>query len=105
MKRTLETEQALWIVFVVAVVLGIVLDRVAGRVMATWGWVLILIALGAGLAALAWPLLREQSSAEPDTPQPLIREPVVEAADPPLMQEEVPAAQSSTGPEAHTDTL
>lgn len=89
MKRTLETDQALWILFVVAAVLGMVLDRMAARFMATWGWVLILIALGAGLAALAWPLLREHTSAEPKPIPPLTIEPVAETADPPSIQDQM----------------
>lgn len=89
MKRALETDQALWIVFVVATVLGMVLDRVAARLMASWGWVLILIALGAGLAALAWPLLREHAGAEPEPTPPLTIEPVAEAADPLAVHDQV----------------
>lgn len=89
MKRALETDQALWIIFVVAAVLGMVLDRVAAWLMASWGWVLILIALGAGLAALAWPLFSEKTSAEPGAPQPLTIEPVAEAADPLAVQDQV----------------
>lgn len=63
-KRTLETDVTLWIVFVVTAVLGVVLDRVAPQVMAAWGWALILIALGAGLGALAWPLSGERAGTE-----------------------------------------
>lgn len=89
MKRALETDQALWIVFVVAAVFGMVLDRIAARLMATWGWVLILIALGAGLAALAWPLLHGHAGAEPEPTLPLTIEPVAEAADPLAVHDQV----------------
>jgi len=51
----------LWMVFVAAVLASIVLDRVVPSVMAAWGWVLILVALLAGLAALAWPIVSERA--------------------------------------------
>lgn len=104
-KRTSGTDTILWIGFLIATGAVIVLDRLVPRALATWGWVLILIALSAGLAALAWPLLHESADVEPDTSQPRAIEPVVEAADPLRIQEEAPSAQPPTGPEAHRDTL
>lgn len=66
-EQRLRTDIILWIVFVVAAVAEMVLDRVAPYTMAAWGWVLILIALLAGLGALAWPLFSDGAGSEPAT--------------------------------------
>jgi len=108
----LKTDVILWIVFVVAAVAEMVLDRVAPYTMAAWGWVLILIALLAGLGALAWPLFSDQASSKPATIAPEAQadeglSPVAEmaamAGEPQLVQAEMLPETVAAGPDADPD--
>jgi hypothetical protein len=87
--RTLGTDLILWIVFIVAAVIGVVLDRLVPQFMAAWGWVLILIALGAAVAALAWPLYGEKRARrEPEPGSEMVEAASVAPDAPPVMEVE-----------------
>lgn len=100
-EQLLKTDVILWIVFVVAAVAEMVLDRVAPYTMAAWGWVLILVALLSGLGALAWPLFSDGAGSKQTAlvPETQAGEAAAMASEPQPLQAEVLPETVAAGPD------